>query len=457
LFAKVSRGKDGMVDYELTGIRKDSKYLRNEKDKVVPLYGDIMINKQAEQYLVNNKNNAHNYLHISLSFTSEEFSRIKSMSRSKRTNMLRELVIIYIKHHTTGYHTEDEVIAYAEAHEPIIFEENGKERLFHIHLQIMNLNPISDTSLATTYAGTAYMDNVLETYINKKYNLVQPMTNKGDKTKADTLANEFRDILIDRTSQLSSIEELEAFLRESSVGYTKIGNDNTGYYLKLEEGFSIKGRGFEQLTTFVSQNEMEKNIHKTKEELEERLRTYYENRSTHVKKRKSKKTLQTLQNLEEKSKTLSKQNKILPWSIPDKYSLDDELLRYSDINEFSVHKNEEKQSIEFMDQEGNTVIECFKEDIVYNQSPDNQQDKWLKMLLEILKRKEIDLTKASVIGSLEFMQMLSLNTKLDVELIRQSQEKATIDRSLDILDMICQNIGDVKVKSKKRYGKLKKK
>ncbi len=126
------------------------------------------------------------------------------------------------------------------------------------------------------------------------------------------------------------------------------------------------------------------------------------------------------------------------------------------MNEVSVHKNEEKQSIEFIDQEGNTVIECFKKEIVYNQPLDNQQNRWLQILIEILRRKEIDLKLASVIGSLEFMQKMSASTKQNVVSIKQNKDNATVDRPLDILDVIYENTVNMKVKSKKRYGKSRK-
>lgn len=47
-------------------MKKDSIYTRSEKDKVIPMYGNLEILKQTEEYLNKTKNYKDNYLHITI-------------------------------------------------------------------------------------------------------------------------------------------------------------------------------------------------------------------------------------------------------------------------------------------------------------------------------------------------------------------------------------------------------
>src|SRR5574344_927837 len=87
MIARVTRAKEGFAEYMITGARKDSVYIRDQKDKTITLYGNLKTFKQTEKYLNKYK---------------------------KKNEILKELAHIYIKHHTSGYDIENEVIAYAE-------------------------------------------------------------------------------------------------------------------------------------------------------------------------------------------------------------------------------------------------------------------------------------------------------------------------------------------------------
>ena len=56
MIARVTRAKEGFADYLITGARKDSIYARDQKDKVIPLYGNLQTFKQTEKYLNKYKN-----------------------------------------------------------------------------------------------------------------------------------------------------------------------------------------------------------------------------------------------------------------------------------------------------------------------------------------------------------------------------------------------------------------
>ena len=119
MIARISRAKEGFADYLITGARKDSIYTRDQKDKTITLYGNLQIFKQTEKYLNKYKNYESNYIHITLSFSKEDMDKLNEIDDVKiRDELFKELVLIYIKHHTSGYSLENEIIAYAEAHFP---------------------------------------------------------------------------------------------------------------------------------------------------------------------------------------------------------------------------------------------------------------------------------------------------------------------------------------------------
>ena len=51
MIARTTRGHHGIADYLLTGKRSDSKLTREQKDRVVPLYGNLEVFKATEKYI----------------------------------------------------------------------------------------------------------------------------------------------------------------------------------------------------------------------------------------------------------------------------------------------------------------------------------------------------------------------------------------------------------------------
>ena len=56
MIARTTRGHHGIADYLLTGKRSDSKLTREQKDRVVPLYGNLEVFKATEKYINKYKN-----------------------------------------------------------------------------------------------------------------------------------------------------------------------------------------------------------------------------------------------------------------------------------------------------------------------------------------------------------------------------------------------------------------
>ena len=116
MIVKISKGEKGVADYLKTGKKRDSKLTRDEKDDRLPLAGNLDLIEMSEKHQIKKKNKKHNYYHISLSFTSEEWSRLYESGN------IDEFIMDFLKL-TFPNHDIDELLFYAEAHLPIIKEE----------------------------------------------------------------------------------------------------------------------------------------------------------------------------------------------------------------------------------------------------------------------------------------------------------------------------------------------
>jgi len=116
MIVKISKGEKGVADYLKTGKKRDSKLTRDEKDDRLPLAGNLDLIEMSEKYQRKKKNKKYNYYHISLSFTSEEWSRLYESGN------IDEFIMDFLRL-TFPNHDIDELLFYAEAHLPIIKEE----------------------------------------------------------------------------------------------------------------------------------------------------------------------------------------------------------------------------------------------------------------------------------------------------------------------------------------------
>ena len=116
MIVKISKGEKGVADYLKTGKKRDSKLTRDEKDDRLPLAGNLDLIEMSERHQSKKKNKKYNYYHISLSFTSEEWSRLYESGN------IDEFIMDFLRL-TFPNHYIDELLFYAEAHLPIIKEE----------------------------------------------------------------------------------------------------------------------------------------------------------------------------------------------------------------------------------------------------------------------------------------------------------------------------------------------
>ena len=116
MIVKISKGEKGIADYLKTGKKRDSKLTRDEKDDRLPLAGNLDLIEMSEKHQIKKKNKKYNYYHISLSFTSEEWSRLYESGN------IDEFIMDFLRL-TFPNHDIEELLFYAEAHLPIIKEE----------------------------------------------------------------------------------------------------------------------------------------------------------------------------------------------------------------------------------------------------------------------------------------------------------------------------------------------
>ena len=323
MITRVNRAKEGFADYLISGARKDSIYTRDQKDKTITLYGNLQTFKQTEKYLNKYKNYESNYIHITLSFSQEDMNKLNEIDdEQKRDELFKELALIYIKHHTSGYNLENEVIAYAEAHLPKIqLNEKNKQRFPHIHIAIAKYNPLDDTQLRTTFFNSSYMDDVLQSYVCKKYGFEIPRKDEKNETNFNeevNYENKIRSkIAITRANWIELLKDIKTpdellYFLENDLKFEenrdfKIAGSKTYKYIKIlnlqernkkSNSLNLNGKDFSR---FILKDDKNRTFprHKIKEDLEEILQSYYQQRKEYILKRRSKKTKEKLHEMYE--------------------------------------------------------------------------------------------------------------------------------------------------------------
>ena len=455
MIARTTRGHHGIADYLLTGKRSDSKLTREQKDRVIPLYGNLEIFKATEKYLTNYKNYKDNYSHTTLSFSQKDMEKLNEIEdEQKRDELFKELVLLYLKHHTSGYALEQEVIAYAEAHIPkILKNEEDKQRLPHIHIAIAKYNSLDDTQLKTTFFNNSFMDDVLQSYVCKKYGFeiprdVDKFSDNKDTENEDTLVNQIiskmaitRAKWIELLKEIQTIDELLHFLEndlklKKDVHY-KIAGSKTYKYVKIlnlqernkrsNHHLNLNGKDFQR---FILKDDENRTFpkDKPKKELEDILSSYYKRRIDLIYKRKSKKTKELLKNIQiaDNKKLTSKENKFTYQTYQQKlfnqhydYLIDDKLKGYyiSKINDEVTIKNFSK-NIQIIDK-GNQILSLTNS---------NNLQEQVRLMIEISLAKDWELENIQASGSEEFIN--EANKQIANLLLSKNQNKNKKDSPL---------------------------
>ena len=303
MIARIERGKSGYSQYLITGDKKDSIYTRDEKDYVTTLYGSLNTFEKTEQYLNKYKNFKDNYLMIVISFSQDDIDKMNNMSNDEQLAMKKDIVMTYIKHHTAGNDMDNEVIAYAEEHEPKIkFDEKGNKRYKHIHLGIALYNPLSDTKLRTTFANNSFIDDTLQAYVNKKYGLSIPRHHKRVRQgiNADTKIARDRKYYIEELKNIKSNSELLQYFKDNNIQYREVKTKRNNYYKIINKDIddvNLKSTGFEHIHKITLDKDFKFSEDKDIKDLKKILDTYYKTQIDKIDKRRSKKTKEALKEI----------------------------------------------------------------------------------------------------------------------------------------------------------------
>jgi hypothetical protein len=292
--------KSGLADYLLTGKKEDSSYGRKEKDNVIPLFGSLEQLKFAERYCAKYKGEwKNNYEHITIGLSKEDMARLEGLSREDYKRTLKSIVIDFIKHRCGGYDIENEIIAYAEAHEPKIKFENGKERLTHIHIGISYLNALNNSKVRTTFYNNSYISDTLDKYVAKKHNLTAVTPSKIKEIPKSNWG-QYKQKLAEELKTISSRKELIEYFTTNDIQYREIKTKNNHYFKVVNKGMkdiNLRGKGFEHISEITSGRQFETLKKKSLLELEKILLDYYTQRGVLIDKRRSKETKAKLEEI----------------------------------------------------------------------------------------------------------------------------------------------------------------
>lgn len=306
MLSKIETASSGGADYLEFGIRSDSKLTRKDKDCVIPLYGNLEHIRQAEKYCCENKDWKANYETVVISFSKEDMNRLSNLNEKEYKETLQNITMDYLKHRTSGYEL-NEVIAYAECHQPKIrINEKGEERLTHIHLQISYINAMNDTKIRTTFYNNSFMSDVVDKYVAKKNGLTYIQTINKDRKKPEKIQEKIdsnktisqRDKLIKDLKNIENKKQFEEYCKKNELEI-EIIKTKKNHYIKLinkdNSTINLRQYEFNDIKKFygIKPSEQKQSMindinSKSKEELGEILGSYYKDRIKMIDSRRSK-------------------------------------------------------------------------------------------------------------------------------------------------------------------------
>jgi len=439
MIIRIKPRQEGIVQYLKTGKRPDSNLSRNEKDLVVSIEGDLdFVDKTIKQAQATKKWSDY-YQHITIGFTNEDFDKFydpqyDAWDLDKLQSIVNEFVELYF----SGY-DKNEYTYYAELHYPKIkINEQGKERLPHIHIVIPIMNLVSNTKLLPIKWSIKNND-LLQTYLAKKYNLDLPIYHQREKREPLYISKEGlkRKKLQELLKDIKTEQKLLQFFKDNNLQYRKVETKKNTYYKILNpagKDINLRGRGMEHLEE-IAKFGVVKNLPKKKlsiaeqhaqmtlAELENELREYIRKRVEEISKRRSRKATQELMKLKEQTDNRV-QNSISTYKDIKK-QFQERLLEeiyntYIPLRDkgFWVEKKEDRVKIKNfkkgidLEDRGNILI-----------AKGNNLQEQVKLMLDLAEAKGWDLATIQVNGSEEFKKEVyrQIKERLKVKELQQKQ------------------------------------
>lgn len=457
MIVRVRRNKTGgLAKYLRDGVKKDSNFLRNEKDIVIPIWGNLNEFEKIEEYVLNHKKFSEISMHITFGFSDSDWQKIESLpTKDEQNALMQELVQDYIKHHFSGYDSQNEIISYAELHYPKLkYDEHGYKRYPHIHLAVSFLNPLSDTKLRNLFAINSYYDDVMVRKSNFKFGFEQTKRKEFRIKNFDSQLGRDRREWIELLDELNDREELIYFLKnqmnfKEDVDYRVVDTKYNNYVKLINKSFKVdksgkktiqdinlQGRGFER---FVDVTSTEKNHKKledmTQQELEEILNQVYAKRVDEIAKRRSKKSTEDLKkiyedneqikkNFEKKYSKKAEYNSFKSLTFQQKIfykhygvNIQDSLEGYY----IKVDENNENNAT-FINHSKGIKIEDKEDEILSYSNEDSTQEE-VKLMLDIALAKGWNLLEIEIDGTPQFIKEAKKQILIKVEEQNQTQKK----------------------------------
>lgn len=441
MIARVTRAKSGISEYLLNGVKKDSIYTRSEKDKVIPIYGNLEILKQTEEYLNKTKNYKDNYLHITISYSREDINKMDNMNDDEIAEMKRDIILTYIKHHTSGYDLENEVIAYAETHKPKIKQENNKDRYEHEHIIIALYNPLNDTKLQTTFYNNSFIDDTLQAYVNKKYGLSHPRSEEHTREERQYISENglLKKEWTERLKHLNNSDELIHTLNnkygfKKDIDYKIAGSKNFKYIKLINKGKNKNGLcdinlNNKELAHLVVLNNKEFIPSRDKgiKELEKILSSYYEKRIEQIDKRRSIATKEAIKEIY-KEETKDNEYSLSAATYQQKifYKHYGHLID-NDLKGYFIDKKEE--NTKFINKAKNINVEDKGDKIVSHSNDNINLNERVKLMIDIAEAKGWNLEEVNINGREEFKKEVTKQIAARLR-ERELEKEKTINKTL---------------------------
>ncbi|MCT7630247.1 hypothetical protein N5U06_05810 [Aliarcobacter butzleri] len=457
MIVRVRRNKTGgLAKYLRDGVKKDSNFLRNEKDIVIPIWGNLDEFEKIEDYVLNKKKFSEVSMHITFGFSDNDWQKIESLpTKDEQNALMQELVQDFIKHHFSGYDIDNEIISYAELHRvKMAYDEYGNKRYPHIHLAVSFLNLLSDTKVRNLFAKNSYYDEAMVRKSNYKFGFEQTKKRDFRIKNFDSQVGRDRREWTELLDELNDRQELIHFLEnqlnfKENVDFRVVNTKNNNYVKlinksyktdksgkKIVQDINLQGRGFER---FVDVNFDAKNHKKlenmTQQELEEILNNVYAKRVEEIWKRRSKKATEDLKKIYEEDEELKKDfekkyskkaeyNSFKSLTFQQKIfykhygvNIQDSLEGYY----IKVDENNENNAT-FINHSKGIKIEDKEDEILSYSNEDSTQEE-VKLMLDIALAKGWNLLEIEIDGTPQFIKEAKKQILIKVEEQNQTQKK----------------------------------
>jgi hypothetical protein len=438
MIIRINNRQEGVIEYLKTGKRADSNLTRDEKDKVISIVGDLDQVDKLIKYINTEKKYKQAYSHITISFTEEDFEKFYDpKTDSYDIDKMQQLIDDYMQLFLAGY-DKSEYTYYAELHYPKVKIENGKKRLPHFHIVTPLINLNDNTKLRPAFFSIKTND-LLQTYISKKYGMDLPIYYKRDTKNFDTKTGLTRKELKEILKDIRTRKELLNFFKQNKLKYRKVKTKKNTYYKVTIDGknINLRGKGLEHLEEIAKYGYVKSNIKERKSiaeiyagmslnKLEHELKKYIDKRVEEISKRRSKKATEKLIKVKELQTDNREEENSISIIRDVKKQFQEILLeqiynKYIPLREKGFFVKKEKDKVRVVNKKKNINVEDRGDKILIKGKNLKEQ---VKLALDIAEAKGWKLEEIVARGSDEFKK--EVYSQIKERLLKQQQTSLSL-------------------------------